>query len=58
MPRPGIGGSEEKTTKQKADMVVGTNYVGHFLLTYLLQDKLKMSAPSRIVNVSSMSHYM
>ncbi len=44
-------------TKQKVDMVVGTNYVGHFLLTYLLQDLLKKSAPSRIVNVSSMAHF-
>ncbi|TMK40085.1 MAG: SDR family oxidoreductase [Actinobacteria bacterium] len=35
----------------------GTNYVGPFLLTALLLDRLRESAPSRIVNVSSESHY-
>ena len=44
-------------TKQKFHQTFGTNHVAPFLLTYLLLDLLKKSAPSRIVNVSSTSHY-
>jgi NAD(P)-dependent dehydrogenase (short-subunit alcohol dehydrogenase family) len=38
------------------ELTLATNYLGPFLLTNLLLDKLRANGPSRVVNVCSVSH--
>jgi NAD(P)-dependent dehydrogenase (short-subunit alcohol dehydrogenase family) len=45
-----------RETLDGLEMTFALNYLAPFLLTNLLLDKLKASAPARIVNVSSESH--
>lgn len=43
-------------TAQGFELQLGTNHLGHFLLTRLLEPALVAGAPSRVVNVSSRGH--
>ncbi|XP_066944069.1 retinol dehydrogenase 11-like isoform X1 [Macrobrachium rosenbergii] len=53
----GISAPKDKQlTSDGLELTMATNHFGHFLLTNMLLNLLKKSAPSRVVNVSSIAH--
>jgi len=54
----GVFPTEFRRTEDGFEAQIGVNHLGHFLLTLLLLDRLRESAPARVVHLSSMFHAM
>ena len=52
----GLFQTRQQLTADGFEMQFGVNHLSHFLLTNLLLERLKTSAPARVVTVSSMLH--
>jgi len=53
----GVWDFKRRESKDGIENIFATNYLAPFLMTNLLLDVLKKSAPSRIINVTSGMHY-
>jgi retinol dehydrogenase-12 len=51
----GLAGARGRT-RDGFELTFGVNHLGHFLLTRLLETRLREGAPARVVNVSSQAH--
>jgi NAD(P)-dependent dehydrogenase (short-subunit alcohol dehydrogenase family) len=52
----GLGNTKRMMTEDGIEMVFAVNHLAYFLLNMLLLDRIKQSAPARIVNVASEAH--
>ncbi len=52
----GVMNTPRGTTADGFELQLGTNHLGHYLLTELLLPALRQGAPSRVVNLSSCYH--
>ncbi|KAK2709743.1 hypothetical protein QYM36_013423 [Artemia franciscana] len=53
----GMAAIKKSLTSDGLETQMACNYFGHFLLTRILLDTMKKSAPSRIISTSSMLHW-